>query len=59
MHTCWLIKNKGGFIHATLLEKAIAKRRKRKVLIIVAAGFIGWLSIHLRFELEVLVPDIV
>ena len=54
------IKNKGGYLFMpSSLEGITAKRRKRKALIIVIVIFRDWLSIQLRYELEVLVPDTV
>ena len=54
------IKNKGGYLFMpSPLEGVTAKRRKRKALIIVIVIFRDWLSIQLRYELEVLVPDAV
>lgn len=60
MHSCWPVKNKGGYLFTPpLLEEARMASRGRKVSITVVAAFKGWLSIQLRFELEILVPDTV
>lgn len=60
MHICWPVKNKGGYLFIPPpLEEARTKSNGRKVSIPVAAAYKGWLSIQLRFELEIQVPDTV
>ena len=58
--TYWPVKNKGGYLFMpSLLEEVTATRIKRKAFIIVIVIFRDWLSIQLRFELEILGPDTV
>lgn len=60
MHSCWPVKNKGGYLFTPPpVVEARTASRGRKVSITVVAAFKSWLNIQLRFELEILVPDIV